>query len=177
MSLCICGCVFVHGSSSHMGVCACTNVHVHACARMCALRGIGRKHCMQQGACRKVGQRHQPIEQSEVTGAASMTHIHLHQMHISMIVQAGATESHLDTVAGDANVRLWHSKMKFTLEANWMRSPFGSVKSLWHERACIVVRSGIQAIICRAQASSIGRCNCICFLVMPSHSAWWSMEC
>ena len=30
-------------------------------------------------------------------------------------------------MAGDANSSEWHSKMKFTLLANWMRSPLGIV--------------------------------------------------
>ena len=34
------------------------------------------------------------------------------------------------TVAGDAYCRLWHSKMKLTLLANWMRSPLGMVSNL-----------------------------------------------
>ncbi len=46
-----------------------------------------------------------------------------------------------ETVAGEANSRLWHSKMKFTLLANWMRSPLGIVSSLQamgaHKARCV----------------------------------------
>ena len=55
----------------------------------------------------------------------------------------GTRRPHLDTVAGDACARPAHSNMKFTLGPNWMRSPLGSVSSLWQasSRGCFVFRT------------------------------------